>query len=62
MRSGGLDEYDLLIWRVVGSPHIPDGLNTILREWTLEDLANAHIAIDAAIALTPDPPKPKAKR
>jgi hypothetical protein len=37
-----------LIWRPVFADRIPDGLADVRQRWTLPDLLEAHLALDAA--------------
>lgn len=44
-----------LVWRVVLSPHVPDGLAAVRRRWAFRDLVEAHAVLDVVEALTPAP-------
>jgi hypothetical protein len=37
-----------MLWRLVLSPRISSGLIEIQTQWTLEDVAAAHLALDVA--------------
>jgi len=40
-----------LTWRVVTHPRIPDGLIEVARSWSLAELLDAHLALDAIEAI-----------
>jgi len=39
------------VWRIALSEHISDPLQTILTQWTLDDMMDAHDALDYLDAL-----------
>lgn len=42
---------DWLTWRVVAHARVPDGLVDVRRRWSLADLLDAHLALDAIDAV-----------
>lgn len=46
--AGGVD---WLVWRLVASKHVPDGLADIRQRWRFWDVVEAHMAIDALEAV-----------
>ncbi len=59
MDAAGFGPLHWMAWRVIVSPHIPDGMHTIMTHWTLRTLSDAHVMLDVMDALTPPPPKPR---
>lgn len=42
------DEVDSYVWRIVLSPRIASGLIEIERDWTMTDVALAHLHLDVS--------------